>query len=205
MEGLKGKGHATVGLRNFILYMHICTPPLQHQPTTPTTTTSSSCHVYLFYIYCTITAGPGRCRSIGSSFLLSTPLYTALNACPTIPKTPNLEEKLRNAHGSTLAHANVLEPDRPAVVPVEPLLPVGEAARLAAAALGRVGAVEKGYVLVSNVAEPAMMLARVSRTICTVELASEFCLHPRTDRGRWSALAHRPISRRRTHQPCRGG
>lgn len=53
-------------------------------------------------------------------------------------------------------HADVFEPDGAAVLAVEPGLAVGEAARDAAAALGVVGAVEEGHVLVADVAEPAL-------------------------------------------------
>ena len=56
------------------------------------------------------------------------------------------------------AHAGVLEPVGPAVFLVEEGLAVGEAAGHAALALGRIGAVEEGDVLVANVAEPARVL-----------------------------------------------
>jgi len=55
---------------------------------------------------------------------------------------------------SGLAHAGKLEPVGPAVLLVQEGLAVGEAAGDAALALGRVGAVEEGDVLVANVAEP---------------------------------------------------
>jgi hypothetical protein len=54
-----------------------------------------------------------------------------------------------------LVHADVFEPQRSAVLAVEPLLAVGEAAGDAALAFGAVGAVEEGYVLVAYISEPA--------------------------------------------------
>ncbi len=60
----------------------------------------------------------------------------------------------RKIKDEELAHAHVLEPVGPAVFPMEPGLAVCEAAGDAALALGRVGAVEEGDVLVADVAEP---------------------------------------------------
>jgi hypothetical protein len=57
------------------------------------------------------------------------------------------------AHRGSL-HAGVLEPHVAAVLRIEPVLAVGEAAGLAAGALSVVGAVEEGDVLVADVAEP---------------------------------------------------
>lgn len=55
---------------------------------------------------------------------------------------------------TSLAHADVLEPVGSAVFPVEPGLAIGETAGNAALALGRVGAVEEGNMLIANIAEP---------------------------------------------------
>jgi hypothetical protein len=52
------------------------------------------------------------------------------------------------------AHANVLEPVWPAVLFVQPCLAIGETAGNATLALGRVGAVEVGNMLVADIAEP---------------------------------------------------
>jgi hypothetical protein len=52
------------------------------------------------------------------------------------------------------AHANILEPVRPAVLHVEEGFAVGEQAGLAALTLGRIGAVEEGDVLIADIAEP---------------------------------------------------
>lgn len=51
-------------------------------------------------------------------------------------------------------HARMLEPHVAAVLGIQPVLAVGEAAGLAARALVVVGAVDEGDVLVANVAEP---------------------------------------------------
>ena len=55
---------------------------------------------------------------------------------------------------TSLAHADVLEPVGSAVFPVEPGLAIGETAGDATLALGRVGAVEEGNMLIANIAEP---------------------------------------------------
>ncbi len=52
------------------------------------------------------------------------------------------------------AHADVLEPVRPAVLFVQPRLAVGETACDATFALWRVRAVEVGNVLVADITEP---------------------------------------------------
>ena len=51
-------------------------------------------------------------------------------------------------------HTHILKPVGPAVLLVQPCLAVGEAAGDAALALGGVGAVEVGDVLVADIAEP---------------------------------------------------
>jgi hypothetical protein len=65
---------------------------------------------------------------------------------------------------SILVHADILEPVRTAVLLVQPGLAVGETARHASLALVRVGAVEEGDVLVSDIAEPVEKKASVSST-----------------------------------------
>lgn len=60
-------------------------------------------------------------------------------------------------HGKVIyisSHTDELEPIGTTIFLEEESLAVGEAARSAAGALGRVGAVEIGYVLVADVAEP---------------------------------------------------
>jgi hypothetical protein len=58
------------------------------------------------------------------------------------------------ARAGSVHAAGVLEPHVAAVLGVEPVLAVGEAAGLAAGALSVVGAVKEGDVLVADVAEP---------------------------------------------------
>src|SRR5690242_6683400 len=53
-----------------------------------------------------------------------------------------------------LIHANILEPQWSTVLPVEPLLAVGKAARRAALAFRAVWAVEERDVLIADVTEP---------------------------------------------------
>lgn len=53
-----------------------------------------------------------------------------------------------------LTKTDMLEPDWPAVVAMKPCLSVRQTARHAALALGRVGTVEEGDVLVSDIPEP---------------------------------------------------
>lgn len=53
-------------------------------------------------------------------------------------------------------HADVLEPVRTAIFPVEPLFAVCKASRHASSTLGRVWTVKEGNVLVSNVLEPRL-------------------------------------------------
>ena len=69
-----------------------------------------------------------------------------------------------NIPGRGSVHTNVLEPQRPTVLPVQPLLAVGEAACGAPLALGVVGAVEKGDMLVANVAEPVDLALILKQT-----------------------------------------
>lgn len=57
----------------------------------------------------------------------------------------------------------MLEPDGAAILRIEPVLAVCEAAYLAARALAVVGAVEEGNVLVTDVAEPGLVLANADR------------------------------------------
>lgn len=51
-------------------------------------------------------------------------------------------------------HANILKPQRAAILAIQPLLAIRKAARNATRALRAVRTIEEGYVLVSNVAEP---------------------------------------------------
>ena len=108
-----------------------------------------------------------------------------------------------------LAHADVLEPDRPAVVAMQPGLAVRQATLDASGALGRVGAVEEGDVLVANVAEPGshcQMGCPWEKTVKDGEqLTSGSCWRPQTDRGQYCAPAHRPSARRRNRPRGRGG
>lgn len=55
------------------------------------------------------------------------------------------------------SHTDELEPIGTAILLEEEFLAVGEAARSAPLAFGRVGAVEIGYVLVADVAEPGLI------------------------------------------------
>ena len=57
-----------------------------------------------------------------------------------------------------LIHPNVFEPERSAVLLVQELLAVSEAAGYAAFAFRVVGAVEEGDVLIADVAEPGLLL-----------------------------------------------
>jgi len=59
-------------------------------------------------------------------------------------------------------HADILEPQGPAVFFVEEGLAVGEAASDATGAFGIVGAVEEGDVLVADVTEPRQALASLA-------------------------------------------
>lgn len=52
------------------------------------------------------------------------------------------------------AGTNVLEPVRSAVLMTEEVLALVHLASLAALALGRVGTVEEGYVLIADITEP---------------------------------------------------
>lgn len=70
---------------------------------------------------------------------------------------------------SRSAHAVHLEPVRPAVLTVKPLLTVGEASSDATLALGRVGAVEEWDVLISDVTEPISGVMRVSLHVWLTE------------------------------------
>lgn len=63
---------------------------------------------------------------------------------------------------TSLAHADVLEPVGSAVFPVEPGLAIGETAGNAALALGGVGTVEEGNVLIANIAEPKTGMVSIS-------------------------------------------
>lgn len=72
---------------------------------------------------------------------------------PIVANQKSTEQEACPCEGQ-LVHADVLEPVRTAVVLVQPSLAVGESPGDAALALGRVGAVEEGNVLVPNVAEP---------------------------------------------------
>lgn len=58
-------------------------------------------------------------------------------------------------------HTGIFKPDVAAVLRVEPVLTVGEAARLAAGTLSVVRAIEEGDVLVSNVTKPGISLAKL--------------------------------------------
>lgn len=64
------------------------------------------------------------------------------------------EKKLSTGWGISSSHSDELEPIGAAVLLEKEFLAVGEAARFAALAFGRVGAVEIGDVLVADVAEP---------------------------------------------------
>lgn len=57
-----------------------------------------------------------------------------------------------------LVHADVFEPDGTAVFAVEPIRAVGKTSSYAARTFVVVGAVEEGYVLVADVAEPFHLL-----------------------------------------------
>jgi hypothetical protein len=57
-------------------------------------------------------------------------------------------------------HANIFEPQRSTVFPVQPLLTVCEPTSNTARTLWTVRAVEEGYVLISDVSEP-MYLALI--------------------------------------------
>ena len=59
-----------------------------------------------------------------------------------------------------LAHANILEPQRPTVLSLQPRLPGVELPRLTSVALGRVRAVVERHVVVPDILEP-MYLARI--------------------------------------------
>lgn len=57
-----------------------------------------------------------------------------------------------------LIHTNILEPQRPTVFAIQPLLAVGEAAGDAALTFGVIGAIEEGDVLVAYISEPDFVL-----------------------------------------------
>ena len=48
----------------------------------------------------------------------------------------------------------MLEPDRPAVFPVQPRLSIREPSRRAPTAFRRIGTIEEGNMLVPNITEP---------------------------------------------------
>lgn len=54
-------------------------------------------------------------------------------------------------------HTYILEPQRPTVFSFQPTLTISEATSDTAGALGVVGAVEEGYVLVTDVLEPVYL------------------------------------------------
>lgn len=104
-----------------------------------------------------------------------------------------------------------LEPVRPAILPVQPGLSIGEAACYATPALWRVGAVEEGNVLVSDVSEPASGTIAISKRQSgshahgEVLRTNESCSCPQTVQGQCYALVHLPTARRRSLQPYPGG
>jgi hypothetical protein len=67
-------------------------------------------------------------------------------------------QRVSDASCARSAEAGVLEPYRTAVFAVQPCLAIREAASNAALALGGVGAVEEGDVLISDIAEPTSLL-----------------------------------------------
>lgn len=68
-------------------------------------------------------------------------------------QTPILLSRAK-LESSRSVHADVLEPVRPAIFPVQPRLALGEATGDTALTLGRVRAVEEWNMLVANVTEP---------------------------------------------------
>jgi hypothetical protein len=60
----------------------------------------------------------------------------------------------KGSHMRQSTHTDVLEPVWTTILSVQPLLPVSEASCYATAAFRRVGAVEEGNVLISDVPEP---------------------------------------------------
>jgi len=106
----------------------------------------------------------------------------------------------------TSAHADVLEPVGPAVLLVEEGFAVRKSARDAALALSRVGAVEEGDVLVSDVAEPVLVCqCRSSQGRQEERLTSECGSRPQTGPGPRCGRGRRPSARKRSRRRGRDG
>lgn len=75
------------------------------------------------------------------------------------PSNADNRPKLKSSAKTELPRANVLEPVGSAILFLQPWLAGVELAGRAASALGRVGAVEVGDVVVANVAEPGELSA----------------------------------------------
>lgn len=94
-----------------------------------------------------------------------------------------------------LTHTDVFEPIPSAVFLLQEGLAFTESASDATLALRRVGAIEVGDVLVTDIAEPIKI-----RSACHVGRSSftnGFCLNLQTEQVQYCGQAHLPISRRR--------
>ena len=96
-------------------------------------------------------------------------------------------------------HADVFEPVWSTIFLVQPPFTVSEATCNAASALWRVWAVEKGYVLITNILEPGGKLARLNPSLPTMLRTNESCDCPRTNPMQYCGLERRPIFRKRSH------
>lgn len=118
---------------------------------------------HIFISYLTSRKPAPRYRQYPTTTPSPPPPSTDAPLPPLTPPTKSLHHHQNpntNPHRShntkpALPHPSNLKPIRPAVLPEEEALPVCEAAGLAPAALGRVGAVKEGDMLVAYVAEPA--------------------------------------------------
>jgi hypothetical protein len=70
-------------------------------------------------------------------------------------------------------HADMLEPDRPAVLTIQPRLSIRKPARRTATALGRIGAIEEGDMLVADITEPSHQ----SLAKCKIQVKREYTTH----------------------------
>lgn len=101
-------------------------------------------------------------------------------------------------------HAHILEPIRPAIFLEEESFAIGETARDTSFTLGRLRAIEVGYVLVSYITKPEMRSDGLSASnLKSIADAGSHtngsCSCPQTAPTQYYAPAHPPIFHRRTH------
>jgi hypothetical protein len=106
-----------------------------------------------------------------------------------------------------LTQADIAEPVGPTVLLAEEVFALVHLANPAALALGRVGTVEEGDVLIANIPEPVSRCGQIwlSSESRPAQLTSGSCSHLRIGPEQCCAPARHPTARRRTRQPGQGG